>query len=142
LEYAGHRTYQVGPTSSCSAPSRHTFESDCWPLITGSRALVCMERTTGTRNLINGWGRYANGISARPPSQPGRARDGPRQIDNIAEVDDELRDIVARNWPHLLSKLPPRAAVAMTGRDEPMTLGKKGMNSTWRFISARKPGAR
>jgi len=25
---------------------------------------------------------------------------------NIAEVDDEIRGIVARNWPHLLSKLP------------------------------------
>jgi hypothetical protein len=27
--------------------------------------------------------------------------------DNIAEVDDEIRGIVARNWPHLLQKLPP-----------------------------------
>jgi hypothetical protein len=46
LEYAGHRTYKVGPTSSCSALSRHTFESDSWSLITGSRSLVCMERAT------------------------------------------------------------------------------------------------
>jgi hypothetical protein len=28
-------------------------------------------------------------------------------FDNIAEVDPEIRGIVARNWPHLLSKLPP-----------------------------------
>lgn len=28
-------------------------------------------------------------------------------FDNIAEVDDEIRGIVARNWPHLLEKLPP-----------------------------------
>jgi hypothetical protein len=28
-------------------------------------------------------------------------------FDNIDAVDDEIRDIVARNWPHLLSKLPP-----------------------------------
>ena len=28
-------------------------------------------------------------------------------LDNIAEVDDEIRGIVARNWPHLLEKLPP-----------------------------------
>ena len=28
-------------------------------------------------------------------------------FDNIAEVDTEIRGIVARNWPHLLSKLPP-----------------------------------
>jgi hypothetical protein len=29
------------------------------------------------------------------------------RFDNLAEVDDEIRGIVARNWPHLLSKLPP-----------------------------------
>jgi hypothetical protein len=28
-------------------------------------------------------------------------------FDNLAEVDPEIRGIVARNWPHLLSKLPP-----------------------------------
>jgi hypothetical protein len=28
-------------------------------------------------------------------------------FDNIAEVDAEIRGIVARNWPHLVSKLPP-----------------------------------
>jgi hypothetical protein len=28
-------------------------------------------------------------------------------FDNIAEVDPEIRGIVARNWLHLLSKLPP-----------------------------------
>jgi len=27
--------------------------------------------------------------------------------DNIAEVDDEIHGIVARNWPHLVSNLPP-----------------------------------
>ena len=27
--------------------------------------------------------------------------------DNIAEADPEIRGIVARNWPHLLEKLPP-----------------------------------
>jgi hypothetical protein len=27
--------------------------------------------------------------------------------DNIATVDDEIRGIVARNWPYLLKKLPP-----------------------------------
>jgi hypothetical protein len=29
------------------------------------------------------------------------------ELDNIGAVDDEIRGIVARNWPHLLSKLPP-----------------------------------
>ena len=28
-------------------------------------------------------------------------------FDNTAEVDDEIRDVVARNWPYLLEKLPP-----------------------------------
>jgi hypothetical protein len=28
-------------------------------------------------------------------------------FDNITEVDDEIRGIVARNWPYLLEKLPP-----------------------------------
>ena len=28
-----------------------------------------------------------------------------QSFDNIAEVDPEMRGIVARNWPHLLSKL-------------------------------------
>jgi hypothetical protein len=27
-------------------------------------------------------------------------------FDNIAVVDDEIRGILARNWPHLLSKFP------------------------------------
>lgn len=27
-------------------------------------------------------------------------------FDNITEVDAEMRGIVARNWPHLLCKLP------------------------------------
>lgn len=35
-----------------------------------------------------------------------------RQIEEgfevIDAVDDEIRGIVARNWPHLLSKLPPK----------------------------------
>jgi hypothetical protein len=29
------------------------------------------------------------------------------ELDEIGAVDDEIRGIVARNWPHLLSKLPP-----------------------------------
>ena len=28
-------------------------------------------------------------------------------FDNIVGIDDEIRGIVARNWPYLLSKLPP-----------------------------------
>lgn len=29
------------------------------------------------------------------------------EYDTIGKVDPELRGIVARNWPHLLAKLPP-----------------------------------
>jgi microsomal dipeptidase-like Zn-dependent dipeptidase len=29
------------------------------------------------------------------------------ELDHIGAVDDEIRGIVARNWPRLLSKLPP-----------------------------------
>lgn len=29
------------------------------------------------------------------------------EYDTISKVDPELRGIVARNWPHLLAKLPP-----------------------------------
>jgi hypothetical protein len=28
-------------------------------------------------------------------------------FDQIAAIDPEIRGIVARNWPHLLAKLPP-----------------------------------
>jgi hypothetical protein len=30
-------------------------------------------------------------------------------MDKIDAVSDEVRGIVERNWPHLVSKLPPRA---------------------------------
>jgi hypothetical protein len=28
-------------------------------------------------------------------------------VDHVGAVDDDIRGIVARNWPYLLSKLPP-----------------------------------
>ena len=31
-------------------------------------------------------------------------------FDQIAVIDPEIRGIVARNWPHLLAKLPPENA--------------------------------
>jgi hypothetical protein len=53
-------------------------------------------------------------VDARPPDAE-RLGDGGREIerfggafgDNIGVVDDEIRGLVARNWPHLLAKLPP-----------------------------------
>jgi len=32
------------------------------------------------------------------------------QFDNIEAIDPEMRGIVERNWPHLISKLPPQDA--------------------------------
>ena len=29
-------------------------------------------------------------------------------MDDITDIDDEVRGIVERNWPHLVAKLPPR----------------------------------
>jgi hypothetical protein len=29
-------------------------------------------------------------------------------MDDITAIDDEVRGIVERNWPHLVAKLPPR----------------------------------
>jgi hypothetical protein len=37
-----------------------------------------------------------------------RIRQQIEALDNISAVDDELRGAVARNWPHLLAKLPRR----------------------------------
>jgi hypothetical protein len=29
-------------------------------------------------------------------------------FDSIEHVDDDMRDLIAQQWPHLLDKLPPR----------------------------------
>jgi hypothetical protein len=50
--------------------------------------------------------RRTNGIPARSPLSPEELELIRRQIEEgfevIAAVDDEIRGIVARNWPHLL----------------------------------------
>jgi hypothetical protein len=38
---------------------------------------------------------------------PEKSRLEIKAFDDIGAVDDEIRNIVARNWPHLLSNLPP-----------------------------------
>jgi hypothetical protein len=40
------------------------------------------------------------------PDELERLRLNIESFDTIEAVDDELRAIVARNWPHLLAKLP------------------------------------
>jgi hypothetical protein len=37
-----------------------------------------------------------------------RAVFGVAAADDITAIDDGVRGIVERNWPHLISKLPPR----------------------------------
>jgi hypothetical protein len=44
------------------------------------------------------------------PLSPGDLEMIRRQVEEfevVGAVDDEIRGIVVRNWPHLLSKLPP-----------------------------------
>jgi len=36
-------------------------------------------------------------------------------MDDITAIDDEVRGIVERNWPHLLSKLPPEPVEVTLG---------------------------
>jgi hypothetical protein len=36
-------------------------------------------------------------------------------MDDITAIDDEVRGIVERNWPHLLSKLPPQQEEVANG---------------------------
>jgi len=48
-------------------------------------------------------------LRGRPlsPEDLERIRREIEPFDHIGAVDDEIRGILARNWPHLLSKLPP-----------------------------------
>ena len=48
-------------------------------------------------------------LNGRPlsPEELEMIRQQIEALDDIGAVDDEIRGIVARNWPHLLSKLPP-----------------------------------
>jgi hypothetical protein len=48
-------------------------------------------------------------LNGRPlsPEDLERNRMEIESFDDIAAVNDEIRGIVKRNWPHLLHKLPP-----------------------------------
>jgi len=74
--------------------------------------------TNGSEETVRYWNRFIAVSNAKPippaPTKPSIREELKmlrQQIeegfDNIAEVDPEIRGIVARNWPHLLSKLPP-----------------------------------
>jgi hypothetical protein len=42
------------------------------------------------------------------PEELDMIREQIESMDNIAAIDDDVRGIVERNWPHLVAKLPPR----------------------------------
>jgi hypothetical protein len=46
-------------------------------------------------------------LHGRPPSPGDLEMIKVEEFEVAAAVDDEIRGIVVRNWPHLLSKLPP-----------------------------------
>jgi hypothetical protein len=50
-------------------------------------------------------------------------------MDDITAIDDEVRGIVERNWPHLLSKLPPQQEEVANG--EPATEMNINANKDW-----------
>jgi hypothetical protein len=72
------------------------------PVLTGLHALppAARWRRSMPVEFVHGWPLSADELELiRQQIEEG--------FDNIAEVDPEIRGIVARNWPHLLSKLPP-----------------------------------
>jgi hypothetical protein len=48
-------------------------------------------------------------LNGRPlsPEELEQLRIEIESFDSIEKIDDEVRGIVQRNWPHLLAKLPP-----------------------------------
>jgi hypothetical protein len=42
------------------------------------------------------------------PEELDMIREQIESMDDITAIDDEVRGIVEWNWPHLVSKLPPR----------------------------------
>jgi hypothetical protein len=42
------------------------------------------------------------------PEELDMIREQIESMDDITAIDDEVRGIVERNWPHLVAKLPPR----------------------------------
>jgi len=59
--------------------------------------------------MVSWLGTYAvlTGLHAAPPAARWMIRQRIEALDDIGAVDEEIRGIVARNWPYLLSKLPP-----------------------------------
>jgi hypothetical protein len=72
------------------------------PVLTGLHALPPAARWSG-RDMPMEF------LQGRPlsPEELEMIRRQLESLDDIGAVDDEIRGIVARNWPYLLSKLPP-----------------------------------
>jgi len=71
------------------------------PVLTGLHALPPVTRWSKSMPV--------EFLHGRPlcPEELEMIREQIESLDDIGAVDDEIRGIVARNWPHLLSKLPP-----------------------------------
>ena len=73
--------------------------------------LLRRRRSPERRPYFAGWPRMPIEFLHGRPLSPEELEMLRRQIeegfDNTSDVDDEIRTIVARNWPYLLEKLPP-----------------------------------
>jgi hypothetical protein len=73
--------------------------------------VYCADVAPGTEVLF--WGlvsmpiEFLHGRPLSPEELEMLRRQIEEGFDNTADVDDEIRAIVARNWPYLLEKLPP-----------------------------------
>jgi hypothetical protein len=74
------------------------------PVLTGLHALAPAARWSEKRAAMP-----MEFLHGRPlsPEDPEMIRRQVEEFEVIGAVDDEIRGIVARNWPHLLAKLPP-----------------------------------
>jgi hypothetical protein len=71
------------------------------PVLTGLHALPPAARWSKAMPI-----EFLRGCPLSPEDLE-RIRREIESFDDITAVDDEIRGIVARNWPHLLAKLPP-----------------------------------
>jgi hypothetical protein len=90
---ANHRVACVAASSAAANPARRWLKS-------AARRWTAQARNTMPVEFMFG----------RPlsPEELDMIREQIKSMDDITAIDDEVRDIVERNWPHLVSKLPPR----------------------------------
>jgi hypothetical protein len=74
------------------------------PVLTGLHALPPAASAASGRARVGTEFLHGHPLS---PEELELIRQQIESFDDIGAVDDEIRGIVARNWPHLLAKLPP-----------------------------------